>query len=89
MTKKQTLDKELRDFYEEKVSVLLRRPPDMPIGSSQTVTVNGMNYQIMYDEEVMVPRKVQIILEEKAENEKKTELRIAEMAGTVRSLDGE
>lgn len=89
MVKKQTLQQELDDFYEEKVPVILRRPADMPIGSSHTVTVNGKNYQIMYDEEVMVPRKVALILDEKAENDRKTELRIAQMAGSVQSLDGE
>ena len=89
MVKKQTLQQELDDFYEEKVPVILRRPADMPIGSSHTVTVNGKNYQIMYDEEVMVPRKVALILDEKAEHDRKTELRIAQMAGSVQSLDGE
>lgn len=89
MAAKQNLKEELENFYEEKVPVLLRRPADAPIGSSHTVTVNGKNYQIMYGEEVMVPRKVKLVIDEKEENERKTELRIAEMAGNVQNLDGE
>jgi hypothetical protein len=87
--KKQTLEEELDLFYEEKVPVLLRRPAGAPIGSSHTVTVNGKNYQIRYDEEVMVPRKVKLIIEEKEKNERLAEMRIASMAGTVQNLDGE
>lgn len=83
------IDKELEAFYEEKVPVLLRRPADMPIGSSHTVTVNGKNYQVMYDEEVMVPRKVKLILDEKIKNEKQAELRMSQMAGKIQNLDGE
>jgi len=89
MSKKITREEELKNFYEEKVAVLIRRPADVPIGSSHTVTVNGKNYQIMYDEEVMVPRKVKLILDEKLKNEKLAELRIAKMSGTVQNLDGE
>lgn len=86
MTKK-TNETEL--FYEERVPVILRRPPEAPIGSSQTVTINGKNYQVMFDEEVMVPRKVKLILDEKLRNEKRAELRMAQMAEKVQSLDGE
>lgn len=89
MAKKQKLEEELELFYEEKVPVLLRRPADEPIGASQTVTVNGKNYQVMYDEEVMVPRKVKLILDEKEKNQKMAELRMAKMAGKIQNLDGE
>lgn len=82
-------EKEIAEFYEEKVPVLIRRPAGTPIGASHTVTLNGKNYQIRYDEEVSVPRKVALILEEKERNEKKLELRMAQMAGTIQSLDGE
>lgn len=68
---------------------MIRRPADTPIGASQTVTVNGTNYQVMFDEEVMVPRKVKLILDEKAANERAAELRMAKIAGTIQSLDGE
>lgn len=87
--KKVKLDEELEQYYEEKVPVLLRRPAGEPIGASQTVTINGKNYQVMYDEDVMVPRKVKLVLEEKLKNEKLAELRIAKMSGTVQNLDGE
>lgn len=89
MAKKIELGKELEAFYEEKVPVTLRRPADVPIGSSHTVTVNGKNYQVMYDEEVMVPRKVKLILDEKLKNERNTELRMSKMAGKIQNLDGE
>lgn len=87
--KKTNIENELEQYYEEKVPVILRRPPDTPIGASQTVTINGVNYQVMYDEEVMVPRKVKLILDEKEKNEHFAELRMARIAGTVQSLDGE
>lgn len=89
MTKKIDLEKELESFYEEKVPVLIRRPAGEPIGSSHTVTVNGKNYQIMYDEEVTVPRKVKLIIEEKEKNEKLAELRMARYADKILNLDGE
>lgn len=89
MAKKQSNEEELENFYEEKVPVLLRRPADEPIGSSCTVTINGKNYQIMYDEEVMVPRKVKLILDEKERNEKLAEMRMARYANKIQSLDGE
>ncbi len=82
-------EKEIMDFYEEKVPVLIRRPAGTPIGASHTVTINGKNYQIRYDETVLVPRKVALIIEEKERNERKLELRMAKMAGTIQSLDGE
>jgi len=53
------------------------------------VTHNGKNYQIQYDEQVMIPRKIALILQEKERNEKKLELRMANLAGTVQNLDGE
>ncbi len=89
MAKKMNLEEELEQFYEEKIPVLMRRPAGAPIGSSHTVTVNGKNYQIMYDEEVMVPRNVKLIIEEKEKNEKLAELRMAQYAGKIQNLDGE
>lgn len=88
MAKKTTVE-ELNKFYEEKVPVLIRRPAGEPIGASLTVTINGKNYQIMYDEEVLVPRKVKLIIDEKLRNEKQAELRMTEIANKIRSLDGE
>ena len=87
MSKKKSIT--TNEFYEEKVPVLIRRPAGMPIGASHTVTVNGKNYQVMYDEEVMVPRNVKLILEQKEENERKAEERMALMSGKIQSLDGE
>lgn len=89
MSKQKPQTQEQTNFYEERVPLLLTRPADVPSGSAQTITINGKNYQVMYDEEVMVPRKVKLVLEEKLKNEKKTELRIAQLAGRVQSLDGE
>lgn len=87
MTKQ--IKNELEQFYEEKVPALVRRPAGEPIGSSLTVTLNGKNYQIMYDEEVLVPRKVKLILDEKNRNARLAEVRMTEIAGKIRSLDGE
>lgn len=89
MTKKTNADEELEKFYEEKVPVLIRRPAGETADASLTVTLNGKNYQIMYDEEVFVPRKVKLILDEKIRNEKIAERRMSEIANKIRSLDGE
>ncbi len=86
---KKTLEQEQENFYEEKVPVMLRRPAGEPIGSSQTVTINGKNYQIMYDEEVLVPRKVKLVIDEKLRNEKYAEIRMAKIANKIQNLDGE
>ena len=86
--KKSTIDK-MENYYNEKVSVIMRRPPDVKAGESHTVTLNGVNYQIMYDEEVMVPRKVKLIIDEKERNEKLAEKRLIQLSQRVQNLDGE
>lgn len=89
MAKKLSIEEELEQFYEEKVPVLIRHPAGEPIGSSQTVTINGKNYQIMFDEEVMVPRKVKLVIDEKLHNEKLAEMRMARISNKIQNLDGE
>lgn len=60
------------DYYNEKVPVFVRRPE----GSKDnffTVTLNGINYQIRYGVEVMVPRSVKLIIEESERNRERAE----------------
>ena len=55
------------DYWDEKVPVYLARP-EGEVSNARTVTLNGVNYQIQYNKEVMVPRKVKAILDESAQN---------------------
>lgn len=89
MAKKKTIEEQMESYYNEKVKVCMRRPPDVKAGESHTVTINGVNYQIMYDEEVMVPRKVALVIEEKMRNEAIAEKRLSMLSGKVLNLDGE
>ena len=65
---------------EEKVPVFIRRPEGEP-EDSITVTLNGRNYQIAYDETVMVPRKIARIVEEMQRNDAKARRKMSEREG--------
>lgn len=65
---------------EEKVPVFIRRPEGEP-EDSITVTLNGKNYQIAYDETVMVPRKIARIVEEMQRNDAKARRKMSEREG--------
>ncbi len=62
-------EKEVEAYNNEKVLVCIPRPEGEP-EESLTITLNGTNYQIMYDVEVMVPRKIALIVEESRKNKK-------------------
>lgn len=60
-TKKQR-DAALNEFYNEAVPVMLIKD-NSKYKDDVTVTVNGINYQIQRGVQVMVPRKVALVLE--------------------------
>lgn len=62
-------EKRVQEYYNEKVPVFIHRPESEP-EESVTVTLNGTNYQIRYDEEVMVPRRIALIVEESLKNKR-------------------
>lgn len=66
--KKDEHEKKVQDYYNEKVPVFIRRPEGVR-DNSCTITLNGKNYQILYNTEVMVPRCVALIVEESERNE--------------------
>lgn len=65
---------------EEKVPVFIRKP-EGETENSITVTLNGKNYQILYDETVMVPRKIARIVEEMERNDAKARRKMSEREG--------
>ena len=65
---------------EEKVPVFIRKP-EGESEDSVTVTLNGKNYQIVYDEQVMVPRKIARIVEEMERNDAKARRKMSEREG--------
>lgn len=71
---------EIKKRNEEKVPVFIRRPEGEP-EESITVTLNGRNYQIAYDETVMVPRKIARIVEEMQRNDAKARRKMSEREG--------
>lgn len=68
-----------KEFYNEKIPVFIRRPEGVK-DNAATITLNGTNYQIMYDREVMVPRCVALIAEEAQRNNMIAEGRARELA---------
>lgn len=70
----------VKKYNEEKVPVFIRRPEGEP-EDSITVTLNGRNYQIAYDETVMVPRKIAHIVEEMQRNDAKARRKMSEREG--------
>lgn len=70
----------VEDFYNEKVPVYIPRP-EGEAEDSVTITLNGTNYQIWYDVEVMVPRKVALIIDESKKNKKNADDYMRKRAG--------
>ena len=62
MTKKQKYEAELEQFYNELVPIMLVKD-NWKYKDDLTVTVNGTNYQIKRGQQVMVPRKVALVVE--------------------------
>ena len=79
-TKKNTQQKDLNAYYNERIQVVFPKPADVPYGSTRTVVHNGVNYQIQYDVPVMVPRKVALIVKESLKNQREMEKRMVEKA---------
>ena len=75
----------VKAYNNEMVPVFIRRP-ESETEDSITITLNGKNYQIMYDRQVMVPRKIALIVEEMQRNESKAEAAMRNREG-MRSLN--
>ena len=78
-------EKRLQEYYNEKVPVFIRRPEGVK-DTSCTITLNGKNYQIQYNKQVMVPRCVALIAEESERNERIAEENIQRLMGTDKQL---
>ena len=74
-------EKRLQEYYDELVPVFIPRPESEP-EDSVTITVNGKNFQILYDTEVMVPRYIALVVEESKANKRKADDAMRKRAGT-------
>lgn len=83
--KKDEHEKKVQDYYNEKVPVFIRRPEGVK-DNSCTITLNGKNYQILYNTEVMVPRCVALIVEESERNERIAEENVQRLMGGDKRL---
>lgn len=83
--KKDEHEKKVQDYYNEKVPVFIRRPEGVK-DNSCTITLNGKNYQILYNTEVMVPRCVALIAEESERNERIAEENVQRLMGGDKQL---
>lgn len=63
-------------YWNERVPVYIPRP-ETEKGTSRTVTVNGRNYQIAYDTQVLVPRFVAQVVQESLRNARRAQDRAA------------
>lgn len=61
-----------QEYWNERVPVYIPRP-ELEKSTSRTVTVNGRNYQIAYDTQVMVPRFVAQVVQESMRNTRKAQ----------------
>ena len=68
------------DYWDELVPVHLMQP-EGEAQNARTVTLNGVNYQVQYNKEVMVPRKIAAILDESAINKAKADEEMNRLAG--------
>ncbi len=64
----ENLKKQKEDYLNERVPVTLHRP-ESEKKEFRTVSVNGVNYQIAYGKQVLVPRFVAEIIKESEKNE--------------------
>lgn len=67
MNKKQTTENQ--EHLQERVPVIIHRPEGEK-KDFRTVTVNGRNFQIEYDRQVMLPRYAAEVIEESERNSK-------------------
>lgn len=83
--KKDDHAEKVQDFYNEKVAVFIRRPEGVK-DNACTITLNGKNYQVLYNTEVMVPRCVALIAEESERNTLIAEENVQRLMGTDKQL---
>lgn len=79
-------EKRVAEYNAEKIPVIIPRPTD-EVEDSVTITLNGKNYQIQYDAEVMIPRSVALIVEESLKNKREADAIARARAGS-RPLSG-
>lgn len=91
---KQNTDKakiQRENYLNERVPVTLKRP-ESEKKDFRTVTVNGVNYQIAYGKQVLVPRFVAEIIRESEKNEQiaqsNADEKAQEFAAGKSSLEG-
>lgn len=82
----QSEEERLEAYYNEKVPVYIPKLDGSP-DNSITVTHNGINYQIMYDTEIMVPRKVYMLIEESRRNKRRADDIASAEAGDKKIAD--
>lgn len=75
------------DYWEEEVPVYIPRP-EGETQASKTITLNGVNYQIQYGKQVMVPRKIAAIIDESERNHAIAQEEIESRAGVVEEIFG-
>ena len=79
------------DYLNERVPVILKRP-ESEKKEFRTVSVNGVNFQIEYGRQVMVPRYIAEIIAESEKNEQiakdNADKRAEEFAMGKSSLEG-
>lgn len=78
-------ESKVQEFYNEKVPVFIRRPEGVK-DNSCTITLNGKNFQILYNTEVMVPRCIALIVEESERNERIAEENVQRLMGGDKRL---
>lgn len=65
---KEDIKKQKEDYLNERVPITLHRP-ESEKKDFRTVSVNGVNYQIEFQKQVMVPRFVAEVIHESDKNE--------------------
>ena len=78
-------ESKVQEFYNEKVPVFIRRPEGVK-DNSCTITLNGKNFQILYNTEVMVRRCIALIVEESERNERIAEENVQRLMGGDKRL---
>ena len=72
----------LNEYYDELVPVMLIKD-NHKYKDDVTVTVNGVNYQIQRGVQVMVPRKVALVLERSRNQEVEAEAYMESLKGQI------
>lgn len=81
MTKPKSTDTKIKssaEYLKEKVPCVIRKPENTDEAFT-TVTVNGTNYQIQFNRQVLVPRFVKEVIENSYKADDEARLRIEEL----------